>query len=516
MAMSKLSPRIWGLGPRRQKRKGKTAQPVAAANEENFRQLAEAMPQLVWTAEPDGKVDYYNIRHLEYEGIGRNIQGAYEWEPVLHPDDLLPTMRAWEQALSCGEMYQVEHRVRMKDGTYRWHLSRGVPAYGKDNRVIKWYGTATNIQAQKEIELALRKSEAEFRIFFELSNVGKIEYDPTKGRFTKVNQKYCEITGYSEEELLEMSFIDITHPDDRERDLEIYHAALRGETDGWRSEKRYVRKDGSVIFVEVLGSVFQLDSNQPPLTFAVVQDITERRNMQQTLMEYANRLEQSNQDLERFALIASHDLQEPLRKIKSFSDRVIAKIGSEIDDESRLYLDRMQDASRRMQIMIDGLLDLSKINQSTEPFVRVKLNEILETVVSDLESRINENSGQVIVGPLPEVRGDPVQMDRLFQNLIGNGLKYHSETVQPRVVVSSENFDPGWVKITVQDNGIGFDDTHAERIFQPFERLVGRTAYEGSGMGLAICKKIVERHGGSIRATSQLGSGSTFTVILPA
>jgi PAS domain S-box-containing protein len=238
-------------------------------------------------------------------------------------------------------------------------------------------------------------------------------------------------------------------------------------------------------------------------------------------------LARSNAELEQFANVASHDLQEPLRKILTFSDRLKTKYGEALTAQGCDYLERMQNAAERMQTLINDLLTLSRIMTKAQPFVPVDLAQVVQEVLSDLEVRIEHTRGQVEVGELCTIDADPLQMRQLLQNLIGNALKFHQDVEPPRVRIYSQLLKgeqqqstgnsaiPALCQILVEDNGIGFDEKYKDRIFNPFQRLHGRSEYEGTGMGLAICRKIVERHNGSITVQSGLGQGSTFIVTLP-
>jgi signal transduction histidine kinase len=254
-------------------------------------------------------------------------------------------------------------------------------------------------------------------------------------------------------------------------------------------------------------------------------EMTQRLKESENAREsYIKKLAQSNRELEDFAFIASHDLQEPLRKIQTFGDRVKDKCGDRLGEEGRDYLVRMQNAATRMKALILALLTYSRVTTRPEPFSRVALTPLVQEVVSDLAARIEETGARVEVGELPVIESSPLQMRQLFQNLLSNSLKYRSEE-KPVIRVSAnqvddpagEKNDPGerWVKIFVKDNGIGFDEKYLDRIFLPFQRLHGRSQYEGTGMGLAICRKTVERHGGTITAKSAPGKGTTFIVTLP-
>jgi len=239
-------------------------------------------------------------------------------------------------------------------------------------------------------------------------------------------------------------------------------------------------------------------------------------------------LARSNADLQQFASIASHDLQEPLRKIQAFGSRLQEKYGEVLNEQGQGYIERMQNAAQRMHILIDDLLILSRITTRAQPFVPVNLAEVTKEVLSDLEVLVQRTGGFVEVGELPTIdAADPLQMRQLLQNLIGNALKFHRENEPPFIRIYSqiigeqeresaeESVSPALCQITVEDNGIGFDQKYCDRIFQVFQRLHGRSEYQGTGMGLAICRKIVERHNGSITVESTPGQGAKFIVTLP-
>jgi signal transduction histidine kinase len=253
----------------------------------------------------------------------------------------------------------------------------------------------------------------------------------------------------------------------------------------------------------------------------------ERQRAEAARARQAQELARSNSELEQFAYVASHDLQEPLRKILAFGDRLKRKHDQDLSVQGRDYLERMQEAAARMQTLIIDLLTLSRVTIRSQPFVWVDLSAVAQTVVSDMEVRIQQVQGHVHVDRLPTIEADPLQMSQLLQNLIGNALKFHREGEPPIVKVWStllqmeENtlrnngLNQQLCQICVEDNGIGFDEKYLDRIFEPFQRLHGRGTYEGTGMGLAICRKIVERHEGNITARSAPGQGTTFIVTLP-
>ena len=275
------------------------------------------------------------------------------------------------------------------------------------------------------------------------------------------------------------------------------------------------------------GEIGQLARAFDDMAESLAQREQERSQAERAMKEYAANLERSNRDLQDFANIASHDLQEPLRKIQVFSDLMQMRYSDSLDERGQEYLERMQEAAGRMQSLIQDLLTYSRISTRGQPFEAVDLGQVTSEVLSDLMLQIEQTSAEVNVEPLPTIEADAIQMHQLMQNLISNALKFHKDGQSPIVSIRAEVFakpdtsgngsspDQQICQIEISDNGIGFDDKYLDRIFLPFERLHGRSDYRGTGMGLAICRKIVERHDGSISAKSSPGQGATFIVNLP-
>ncbi len=250
-----------------------------------------------------------------------------------------------------------------------------------------------------------------------------------------------------------------------------------------------------------------------------MQDVTRRVEAERRVQEAITELKRSNKELQDFASVASHDLQEPLRKIQAFGDRLKATQGQRLNEQGRDYLDRMHKAAYRMGVLINDLLAFSRVTTRAQPFAEIDLDHITREVVGDLENRLEQTGGRIEIGPLPTIEADPTQMRQVIQNLLSNGLKFHRPGVPPVVRIAQVPLEkedpPDWVRIEVSDNGIGFDDKYLDRIFAIFQRLHGRGEYEGTGVGLAVCRKIVDRHGGRITARSTPGAGTTFVVTLP-
>ncbi len=270
-----------------------------------------------------------------------------------------------------------------------------------------------------------------------------------------------------------------------------------------------------ITFILVITAVFtRLAANN------LTNSLADAREKGRALAASIQELERSNRELQQFAYVSSHDLQEPLRKIQTFSDRFQHRYADVLDERGLDYLQRMQDAAARMQTLIQDLLAFSRVNTQVHLSMRVDLNNVLEKVLADLETHIEKTQAQVDLQKLPVIEGDPTQMRQLFQNLISNALKFHRPDVPPIVRIWSEQAgddreEQVFCQISVQDNGIGFEEKYSERIFGVFQRLHGRDNYNGTGVGLAICRRIVERHDGRITAHSVPGQGSTFIVKLP-
>ena len=254
--------------------------------------------------------------------------------------------------------------------------------------------------------------------------------------------------------------------------------------------------------------------NLPRIILLAIEDITARRFTEWRLAEQHRELERSNAALEEFASVASHDLQAPLRKILSFGELLNTSAGPALEGNARAYLARMLSAAARMRTLVSDVLLYAQVTTRVHPFVRTDLARVAREVLGDLETSIAESGGRVEVGELMVIDADALQMRQLLQNLIGNALKYRKKDTPPVVLLACSNGGPNCA-ITVSDNGIGFNEKHAAKIFRMFVRLNARADYEGSGIGLAICRKIVERHNGTIAATSTPGVGATFTVTLP-
>jgi PAS domain S-box-containing protein len=370
----------------------------------------------------------------------------------------------------------------------------------------------------QSLEQKLRDSERHFQSWFQDAPVACHEVD-RDGVILCVNQAECELFGFRAEEMVGRPIWEFMASEDREKTRTGLLQRIADEQPLVPLEREYKRRDGTSLIMEIHQKRIRDAAGRPTGLRTFLLDITQRKRAEMTLVEQAGKLARSNAELEQFAYVASHDLQEPLRKIQAFGDRLKTKYEAGLGPEGIDYLTRMQNAAARMQVLIQDLLSLSRVTSNPKPFTPVNLDDVIRTVVSDLEMRIQDANGRVEIGSLPVILGDRGQMAQLFQNLIGNGLKFRKPGENPLVKVQSRlqmlpSGAAGW-QISVEDNGIGFDEKYRDRIFQIFQRLHGRNEYEGTGIGLAICRKIVDRHNGSITANSAAGQGAQFIITMP-
>ncbi|MDZ4678587.1 MAG: ATP-binding protein [Oligoflexia bacterium] len=333
------------------------------------------------------------------------------------------------------------------------------------------------------------------------------------GVIIHVNDRFCEISKFSREELIGKTHQVInsgTHP--KEFFVNLWKTISSGQT--WVGEIRNKAKGGSYYWVYTTIVPFLDDAGKPYQYVSIRFEITQKKQAEESLALYAKRLEVSNRELQDFASVAAHDLQEPLRKIIAFSERLKTKFRDSLPAEAIDYFDRMMSSVSRMQVLIDDLLTFSRVTSQAQPFIKTDLDKIIREVISDLEIRIEQTNAKISVDSLPQMNADPSQMRQLFQNLISNAIKFQKQGVPPEILIKSKIENSNCI-ISVSDNGIGFDEKYLDRIFTIFQRLHGRGEYEGTGIGLAVCRRIVERHNGHITAESNPGTGSKFIVNLP-
>ncbi|MBE9157280.1 CHASE3 domain-containing protein [Nodosilinea sp. LEGE 06152] len=395
---------------------------------------------------------------------------------------------------------------------------------------------ATNQQLQHELqerlqaEMELREQEQLFRSTFNQAAVG-IAHVSSDGRWLRVNQKLSQIVGYTRDELLQRTFQDITYPEDLDIDLTYFHQILADEIQTYSMEKRYVRKDHSLIWINLTVSLVRKATGEPSYFISVVEDISDRKQAEDALQQLNDTLEQrvrertaqlaeTNQELEAFTYSVSHDLRAPLRTMQGFAQALLEDCGDQLEDVCQSYIDSIIDDAVQMNGLISDLLDYSRLTRTQINLQSIGLNEVVADALKQLAAQIEEKQAQINVATaLPTVMAHRSTLVQVVTNLVGNAIKFVEPTTQPQIDIFAEETyqdDGRWIRLWIVDNGIGIAPEHQERVFRVFERLHGAESYPGTGIGLAIVRKGLERMGGQAGVESQLGQGSRFWIALPS
>jgi len=533
-----------------------TAQVVARKkieeSERKFRLLADSMPQHVWIADPEGDIYYFNQSVHDFSGLSPEQVVNGGWLNIIHPDDRDATLDAWTESIATGKELLLEHRFRRHDGSYRWHLSRARPQWDEEEKLQMWVGTSTDIEEQKnftrdleeqvnkrtaeliQLNESLKKSEERYHLMVEEVQDYAIIYLNREGIVENWNSGAEKIKGYVAHEIVGKSFSSFYTEQDRSNGLPmtLLNKALkqgRATQEGWR-----VKKDGSIFWASVVITAVHNDKREVIGFSKVTHDLTEKKQVSDALNAKTIELEEKNAELQRmnkelqsFAYISSHDLQEPLRKIQTFASRIIEKEYENLSDKGRELFNRMQRTAEQMQALINDLLAYSRTDTAEHVYQKVDLAGVVERIKQDLREELDEKQAEIVVQNSVEVDVIHFQFHQLFYNLISNSIKFSyadrplriniSIEKIPRTALSSRNLarEKDYWHIVVIDNGIGFEPEYKERIFELFQRLHGKSEYKGTGIGLSIVKKIAENHSGLITASGELGVGATFDIYLP-
>lgn len=409
-------------------------------------------------------------------------------------------------------------------GERRWAEIKSTPVFDDEGEVAWAVNVIHDVTKLKHTEDELRQARDELgarveartrqlRLVSDLidqTNDAIFVVDPETARFIYVNQQAAEGLGYEPEVLLDLKVIDVDAVITQMEDWDAFVDELAREGTV-RMENELHRADGQTFLGEINASLVQEHGDD--YIVAIVRDISERKATEQRLEAYAHELERSNKELQDFAHIISHDLQAPLRMVGSYVELLERRYGDQLDTDAEEFIRFAVDGVRRMEQLIKGLLAYSRIESRGNPFETVALDDILEGVLANLATTIKDEGARVTHDPLPSVEADPAQMTQLLQNLVGNAIKFHGDQA-PEVHIRARDHGDR-MQLMVEDNGIGIDPEQSERIFKVFQRLHTEDEFAGTGMGLAICKRIAERHGGTIRVDSTPGQGATFIVEMP-
>ena len=599
-------------------------------SEERLRlaQEAAAIGAFDWDLETN-QVEWWSDRIYQIAQVSRQATPTFsEWMARVAPEDYERAINEARQAIETSAPLISEYRIIRGDGERRWVQGRA-QIFERPGGGRRMLGVISDITDRKKAEHDLHDSEARFRSIFETAAVGMALADMPEGRWIAVNPRLAEMTGYTQEELLEKTFLELTHPDDREANRALYNELAAERSGSYVFDKRYRRKDGAYIWVRATVSVVKEAEGRPRMSVAHIQDMTERRQSEliyraigdsipygiwvcdaagrnvyssQSLFSLTGMTQQecrelgwgpwlhpedaaklaatweermstgemwdvelqwrgldgeyhpalvrggpvkddlgvitgwaginldisarkqaelelrsANADLEQFAYAASHDLREPLRTVTSYAQLLSLRQGDKLDADGKQFLAFIVGGATRMQTLVNDLLFYARVihspNTPEEAFQMVSLGEVFQDAVGGLKTAIEESGAEIQADPLPVVEGDTTQLSQLFQNLLSNAIKYRNPDLPARIHlgVREEN---NWFVFSLTDNGIGFKPAYAERIFGIFKRLHGSDV-PGTGIGLAICRKIVERHKGRIWAKSEPGKGATFYFTLP-
>jgi PAS domain S-box-containing protein len=489
-------------------------------SENRFRALVNASSDVVYCMNPDWTI-MYNME----DGRGflsETREPIFNWiDKHIHTDDRKKVKNLIDKSIEDKSVFELEYRVLNENGSLGWTFSRAIPILDNQNNIIEWFGAASDTTSQKEIEQIIRQSEEKFRQLADL--VPQIIWTSrADGHLDYYNKRWQELTGVNEKEAVAIGWAPFTHPDDLKFAMDTWYGCVKsGEL--FRLEFR-IKNIKTGQYQWFLGKAVPIKDDAGVITkwFGTCTDIHEHRSVTERLeslvAERTKELQRSNEDLQQFAHVASHDLKEPVRKIKTFTSRLEEHLQDGLDKTSARFIERIHVATDRMFNMIDGVLAYSKINADLQKHTLVDLNEIIKNIETDLEVALQKTGGKIQYDNLPMLEGASVLLYQLFYNLINNSIKFARPDTPPLITILSETEagkEDSFAIITLKDNGIGFEPSQAERIFETFTRLNSKDSYEGTGLGLSLCKKIVERHGGNIKAIGKPDEGATFVITLP-
>ena len=480
---------------------------------------------------------------LNYSKKYLEIFGYKEYVPIshadlikhLHPDDLGIRLKAFEDAKQTGSL-QYEARLIWSDNSIHWMEGKGKMFFDKDNQPSRVMGIIRDITAEKNHRVELEESEQKFRLLAN-SMAQQVWTADTQGNLNYFNQSVFDFSGLTLEQIIKDGWLQIVHPEDREENIQQWIKAISTGKD-FLFEHRFRRYDGEYRW-QLSRAIPQKDEHgNIQMWVGTSTDIQNQkifaneleRQVQERTKELAQNnieLEKTNKELEAFAYISSHDLQEPLRKIQTFATRLLDKEYNNLSENGKDHFRRMQNAAERMQTLINDLLAYSRTNTFERKYEKINLNKMIEEVKEDMQEELLQKNATLEAAQLCEINIIPFQFRQLLHNLISNSLKFSNPNRPPHLKIKNKigkgiEFkndklldSTTYCHISISDNGIGFEQHFSEKIFELFQRLHGKNEYNGTGIGLAIVKKIVENHNGIITAKGQLNKGATFDIYLP-
>jgi PAS domain S-box-containing protein len=491
------------------------AQNQLRETEERFRQLAENIPQLAWMTEPDGWITWYNKRWYDYTGTNLEQMQGWGWKEVQHPQHVHRVVRKFQEAIQKGEVWEDTFPLRGKDGQYRWFLSRAFPIRDAAGKIVRWFGSNTDITELRQAEAALVEREDVLRSVARGAGVGLVMLDKDR-RFLFANQRHAEIIGYDErsvegktaQEVLGDLYPQVEHNMDR---------AFAGERVKYELHIPRHPKTGDERFAEVVYEP-RIDTRGDRYVIVVINDITDRKLAEQKLerivTERTAELRETNEHLEAFVYSIAHDLRSPLRAMQGYSQILMETAAPQLAEQDRVFLQKINHSAEFMDKMVLDLLAFGRTASTELQFTTVDLKQAWDAAVYQCSRDIDRTGALVeIATPLLKVRAHEPTLAQILANLLNNALKFVEPGTRPHVKFGCTDKGP-IVCIWIQDNGVGIDPQYHERIFRVFERLHG-TKFSGTGIGLAIVRKGVERMNGKVGVESEVGKGTRFWIELP-
>ena len=483
-------------------------------SEQRLQALLDNTSAVVYIKDADGRYMLINQEYTSLFGVSlEEVVGKTDYD--LFPKDVADAFRRVDrQVYESGRALETEEVAPQPDGMHTY-VSSKFPLRDEDDQVFAVGGISTDITSLKRTEGQLRESQQRLNLALTSAEIGAWSWDLVTGEMFWDDRMH-DIFGLRRKtfEGTHAAFLAYVHQDDSSRVDDAMRQCVTHPDDDLDIDFRVRWPESNLRDVTCRGAALRNDQGQAVRVTGVCLDITERKLAEKKLKDYAKRLEGSNRELEEFAYIVSHDLQEPLRSLRFFSDSLQIDLGDTLADEAKRDLQFIADAAERMQQLVRDLLELSRTGRTKFEKANVQLSKCVDDAVIALSNRIQETGANVEVADLPAVIGDQTMLTQVFQNLIGNALKFTKPGESPHIVVDADSID-STCQIHVADNGIGINKDYAKKIFAPFQRLHAASEYEGTGIGLAICRKVVRRHGGDIWVDSNPGGGSRFCFELP-
>ena len=492
-------------------------------NEERLNLVIEASELGIWEWQTEIDHLIYSKRYMEIFGLDPNAQVAHEdMLAMIHPEDRSIRDTAMQNAFQSGNLYY-EVRIIGKDGSIHWVEAKGRVYLDHKQNPYKAIGTLRDITQEKHSRNELITSEKKFRLLADSMAQFVWTADPL-GNLTYFNQAVYQFSGLSTDALGEQVWMQIVHPEEQEKNNTLWLESIRTGRPFYY-EHRFRRHDGVYRWQMSRAVPQKDDEGQIQMWVGTSTDIEDQKifagELERQVRERTNELiiknrelNKMNAELESFAYISSHDLQEPLRKIQIFASKIAEDELHILSQKAKHYFERIQASANRMQVLIEDLLAYSRLGATRSVFTNTDLSEIVVDTIAELKEKINLKQAVVEVGPLCSLMVIPYQMHQLMTNLITNSLKFSRPGIAPIIQIAASVKD-GSCHIRFSDNGIGFEEQYQDKIFEVFQRLHNKPDYEGTGIGLSIVKKIIENHNGTIRATSRPGQGATFDIFIP-